>query len=160
MISRPRQTEQSVLDPGGFMQKLALRMHELVSDHPDFEVLCEPSLDNYCFRYLPNGFVERQEEPEVQELLDCLNQEIIEMVRRSGFASVTTTNIDGRIAIKFSSYPHRTRADGIDATFEAIARWGRLLNKKHFLRHISTSELEVQLCSSESHSSSTEVSAT
>jgi len=34
----------------------------------------KPTEDPYCFRYVTNGLAERQDEPEVQGLLDRLNQ--------------------------------------------------------------------------------------
>jgi glutamate/tyrosine decarboxylase-like PLP-dependent enzyme len=106
------------------------RLHGLVSDHPDFEVFAEPNLDLYCFRYVPNGLAERQDEAEVQELLDRLNQEIVEVVQRSGLAPVMTICIRGRAAIRISICSRRTLAKDVDSMFEAIARWGRLLNTK------------------------------
>ena len=39
---------------------LARRLHELVRDHPDFEVLHEPTLYIYCFRYVPHRLVGRR----------------------------------------------------------------------------------------------------
>ena len=70
-----------------------LQLDNLVRDHPDFEVLCEPTLSVYYFRYVPNTLAERQEEPEIQELLDRLNEEIVESVQRSGFNPVMTTRV-------------------------------------------------------------------
>lgn len=52
---------------------LARHLHNLVREHPDFEVLHEPTLYLYCFRYVPNGLAERQEEPGVQTRIDRLN---------------------------------------------------------------------------------------
>src|SRR5688572_7945283 len=105
------------------------RLHNLVSDHPDFEVVCEPTLVRYCFRYVPNGLADRQQEPEVQALLDRLNQEIVEATQRNGLAAVATTRVDARVAIELSLSADGVSAEEVDATFEAIARWGRLLNK-------------------------------
>jgi glutamate/tyrosine decarboxylase-like PLP-dependent enzyme len=139
---------------------LTRRLHGLVGEHPDFEVLHEPTLYLYCFRYVPNGLAERQEEPEVQALLDRLNEEIVEAVQRSGLALLMTTRIRGRVVIRMSVCSHRTLAEDIDATFEAVARWGRLLNTKHSVRHERGAEGEGRLCSSESDSSPTDVSAT
>jgi glutamate/tyrosine decarboxylase-like PLP-dependent enzyme len=42
---------------------LARRLHDLVREHPDFEVLHEPTLDLYCCRYVPNALEEQREEP-------------------------------------------------------------------------------------------------
>ena len=102
------------------------QLHDLVRDHPDFEVLSEPTNYRYVFRYLPNGLSELREEFEVQQLLDRLNEEIVEAVVRHGFTQVATTRVRGRVAIQMSI----SLAVDVDATFEAIARWGRLLNKK------------------------------
>ena len=139
---------------------LTRRLHELVSDHPDFEALHEPTLNGYCFRCVPNGLVERQEEPEVQALLDLLNEEIVHAVQRNGFTAVVTIRVQGRTAIRVSFCSGRTLVEEVEATFEAIARWGRLLNKKLTVRNETTSDMEAKLCSSGSHSSPTEVSAT
>ena len=139
---------------------LTRRLHGLVSDHPDFEVLHEPTLYLYCFRYVPHDLAERQGEPEVRALLDRLNEEVVEAVQRSGLALLMTTRLRGRVAIRMSVCSHRTLGEDIDATFEAIARWGRLLNTKFSVRDERTLEVEAQLCSNESHSSLTEVSAT
>ena len=134
---------------------LTRRLHGLVCEHPDFEVLHEPTLYLYCFRYVPNVLAERQEDGEVRELLDRLNQEVVEAVQRSGLALLMTTRVRGRVAIRMSVCSHRTLAEDIDATFEAVARWGRLLHTKYSFRQESTSEMEEGLWSNESHSSPT-----
>jgi aromatic-L-amino-acid/L-tryptophan decarboxylase len=106
---------------------LTRHLHNLVREHPDFEVLHEPTLYIYCFRYVPNDLWERREEPEIQSRLDRLNQEIVEAIQRSGLALVMTTRIRDRVAIRMSICSHRTLEEDIDATFEAIVRWGRQL---------------------------------
>jgi hypothetical protein len=134
----------------------ALRMnrclHELVGDHPDFELLCEPTRAPYYFRYVPHTLAERLDEIEIQQLVDRLNENIVENVQCRGFHSVMTINVRGLVAIQISissnEIPH--------TTFEALARWGRLLHSTYQ----STSDMETELCSSELHSSPTELSAT
>src|SRR5262245_26040342 len=79
---------------------LAQRLHDLVREHPDFEVLLEPTKYFYCFRYVPNALSERQEEREIQCQLDDLNQEIVAATQRNGL--VMSTSICGRIAIRLS----------------------------------------------------------
>lgn len=138
---------------------LTRHLHNLVREHPDFEVLHEPTLYLYCFRYVPNVLAERQEEPEVQALLDRLNQEIVEAVQRSGLALVMTTRLRGRVAIRMSICSHRTLEEDVDATFEAIARWGRLLSLCSNAHNKKPAGMEVLSCSSESYSLPTEVSA-
>ena len=146
---------------GAFLEVSALtsRLHELVSDHPDFEVLGAPAFSGYCFRYLPNSLADRRDEPEVERRLDQLNQEIADAVRRRGAPHpVITIAIRKRIALHISIC-RETLPEDVDATFEAVARWGRLLTKTHF-NHETLREVEAELCLSESHFSSTEVSAT
>jgi glutamate/tyrosine decarboxylase-like PLP-dependent enzyme len=126
---------------------LARHLHNLVREHPDFEVLHEPTLYIYCFRYVPNDFEERQEEPGVQTLLDRLNQEIVEAIQRSGLALVMTTRIRGRVAIRMSICSHRTLEEDIDATFEAIVRWGRPLSRSSsYVHNEKSTEMEAMPC--------------
>lgn len=121
-------------------------LHNLVREHPDFEVLHEPILYRYSFRYLPNGLAAQRDEPAVQTLIDRLNQGIVAAVQRQGSRLVTTTYIDGRTAIRMSLCSHRTVAKDVETTFEAIARWGRLLTKAHFMRYEQSEEMEIVQC--------------
>ena len=52
-------------------EDLVFQLANLVREHPDFEALHKPTLNSYCFRCVPNDLVDRQEEPEVQALLDA-----------------------------------------------------------------------------------------
>ena len=113
---------------------VVIQLHELVREHPDFEVLEAPTPYLYRFRYVPNGMAERQDEPEVQILLDRLNQEIVENVQRDGLTLVNI-RVLGRVAIQMSICSRRTLADEVDAMFEIIARWGRLLHTKLSVRY-------------------------
>jgi glutamate/tyrosine decarboxylase-like PLP-dependent enzyme len=122
--------------------RMTLRLHELVRDHPDFEVLCEPALDPYYFRYVPHTLAERHEEPEIQRLLDRLNKEIVESVQRIGLNSVMTTRVQGRVAIQISSRSNGTSTSDVGITFEAIARWGRLVTTKRSVSYQATPDLE------------------
>ena len=139
---------------------LVVQLENLVSEHPDFETRHEPMLNSYCFRCVPNSLVERKEEPEVQALLDILNKEIVKAVRHNGFTQVVTIRVQEGAAIRVL-LSGRSLVEDVDATFEAIARWGRLLNKKLTVgNETATSDMEAKLCSGGSHSSPTEVSVT
>lgn len=116
------------------------QLHELVRDHPDFEVLCEPMRDPYYFRYVPNTLAEPQEEYEIQQELDRLNEEIVESVQRSGLNSVMTTHVRGRVAIQIANSSN----GAVEATFEVIARWGRWLNNKRSLSNQTTPDMEAE----------------
>ena len=137
--------------------RLVQHLHDLVREHPDFEVLLEPTKYLYCFRYVPNSLSDRVEEPEIQRKLDHLNQEIVAAMQHIHWALVMTTSIRDRIAIRMSiCSPEISEAD-VDTTFESIARWGRLLSRIH---KDESAEVEKMKCSNEFYSSPMEVSAT
>lgn len=106
---------------------LAHRLHRLVHDHPDFEVLHPPTLALYCFRCVPFHLFERRDEPLVAQRLDWLNEAIARDVQASGLAFVMTTRVRGRVALRMSIASQRTLPDDIDRTYEAIASAGRRL---------------------------------
>jgi glutamate/tyrosine decarboxylase-like PLP-dependent enzyme len=118
------------------LKKLSLFGHldNLVREHPEFEVLCEPTVDRYCFRYMPNGL--QDDRREVEQFLNRVNGEIVENVRREGFA-ITSKQVGGRVAIRLSIRSETTIREDIDATFEAIARWGRLCSRKQLSVSVS-----------------------
>jgi glutamate/tyrosine decarboxylase-like PLP-dependent enzyme len=126
--------------------RLARRLHDLVREHPNFEVLHEPTLYIYCFRYVPNVWAERRDEPEVRDLLDRLNEEIAEAVRRSGLALVMTTRVRGHVVLRMSICSHRTLDEDVDATFEAIAGFGASLGREIVTSPETRSQLEVSPC--------------
>jgi glutamate/tyrosine decarboxylase-like PLP-dependent enzyme len=136
---------------------LLVQLDDLVCEHPDFEPMHEPSLNGYCFRCVPNVLMERHGKPEVEALLDVLNAEIVQAVRREGFSAVATSCVQGRLAIRLSFHSRRTSEEEVDATFEAIARWGLQLYKNLTVRY--EPDMETKQCSSGSHSLPTEVSA-
>jgi hypothetical protein len=141
--------------PGSEEISMTRFLHELVRDHPDFEVLCEATFYPYHFRYVPIPLAERLEESEIQQQLDRLNEAIVESIGRSGLNSVMTTRARGRVAILITMSPNGT----VDSTFEAIARCGRLLYKKRTISYQTTPDMEVESCLSELNSSLTEASA-
>ena len=93
-------------------------LNDLVREHPDFDVVW-PTHSEYCFRFIPNSLVERQEEPDVQALLDVLNEGIVQAVQHNGFAEVTTILVRGRIAIRMTC-PGTNLAGDVEATFEPL----------------------------------------
>lgn len=141
------------------LQKVGLvdHLHKLVREHPDFEVLHELTFNDYGFRYVPNSLAERQDEGEVQQLLDLLNEMIVESVQRDDHGLLTMTYVGRRVAIRMSLGSQTISKADVDRTFEAIALMGRLLTKQLFPRLGITTDMEIQPCLSESHSSPTEL---
>lgn len=125
---------------------LMRRLHDLVREHPDFEVLLKPTKYLYCFRYVPNALSERQEEQEIQCKLDDLNREIVAAIQNSGCALVTSTRICGHVGMRMSiGFPHMSEAD-VDATFESIARYGSLLSRRCEVQNEVSAERETMSC--------------
>ncbi|HQR40902.1 MAG TPA: aspartate aminotransferase family protein, partial [Blastocatellia bacterium] len=125
---------------------LAHRLHGLVREHPNFEVLHEPSLYVYSFRYVPIELADRCDEPEISALLDRLNEEIAEAVRRSGVAMIMTTRIRGAVALRMSICSHRTLEEDVDRTFSEIASVGRALSRERVALDRERLQLEVSPC--------------
>ena len=115
-------------------------LHNLVCEHPDFEVLGQPTLDPYCFRYLPNGL--RANQQTVQQLVDRLNGEIVESVQHEGISVISKTHVGSRVAICISICSSGIGTADIDATFEAIARCGRLLTRQQLMGAELTRDME------------------
>jgi len=137
--------------------RLVQHLHDLVREHPDFEVLLEPTKYLYCFRYVPNALSDRREEPEIQCKLDHLNQEIVAAIQHLDCARVMTTSIRDRIAIRMPIFSSEISEEDVEVVFESIARWGRLLSRNH---KYESAEGEGTKCSNEFYSSPMEVSAT
>jgi glutamate/tyrosine decarboxylase-like PLP-dependent enzyme len=98
---------------------LAEYLDQLVRDSAEFEPLCKPVLQMYCFRFVASTGKRIDEEK-----LDGLNQRIVDEVQRSGKAFLMTTSIRGRTAIRLSITNHRTTKNDIRLTFEALQRTG------------------------------------
>lgn len=111
----------------------AAHLHRRVADHADFATLQEPTLYIYSFRYVPAD-LQHALEPDhpgaerVNGYLDDLNQRVIDDVVASGLAFLTTTQIRGRRSLRMSICSHRTTADDVDRTFDALADAGARLD--------------------------------
>jgi aromatic-L-amino-acid/L-tryptophan decarboxylase len=103
----------------------ARRAHELATAHPDFEVLHEPLLYLYCFRYRPQDLAAGGHD----NYLDRLNQRIADQMQRSGLASVMTTRLRGRTVLRLSICSHRTTERDIDNVFDTLAMLGRAASR-------------------------------
>jgi glutamate/tyrosine decarboxylase-like PLP-dependent enzyme len=110
--------------------RLTRHLHHLVREHPECEVLHEPVLYLYCFRYVPAALRDRSGEPAVEAELDRLNQAIAEAMQQSGLALVMTSRLRGRVVLRFSICSHRTRMEDIEETFGGLVAYGRLLSAR------------------------------
>jgi glutamate/tyrosine decarboxylase-like PLP-dependent enzyme len=92
------------------------------------EVLNEPQLGVVCFRYLPAGLTSHEAEDEAR--LDRLNAELVERVVASGEATLSSTRLSGRFAIRFCVLNHRTQTSDIERTIALIERLGNELAQR------------------------------
>jgi glutamate/tyrosine decarboxylase-like PLP-dependent enzyme len=110
----------------------AEHLHDRVVAADDFEMLQEPNLFIYSFRYLPtdlrDGVVDAERRNAINDYADWLNQRIADELRFTGEAFVTTTEVQDHTAIRLSICSHRTRATDIDRTFEALREHGERID--------------------------------
>jgi glutamate/tyrosine decarboxylase-like PLP-dependent enzyme len=86
---------------------------------PGFEILCPRQLSIVCFRYVPPGKL--CSEPE----LDRLNLDLVEALRVSGRAFLSSTRLGGRVALRLCFVNWRTTAADVEEVvqrLEALAR--------------------------------------
>jgi len=113
----------------------ARHLHDLVSASSDFEVLHDPTLFMYSFRYAPVQYGEQAESDpllrtEIDEYLDVLNQRLADEIQASGIAFVMTSSVRGRTVLRFSICSHRTTPADIERTFEHLQRVARELDDR------------------------------
>ncbi|HET9114280.1 MAG TPA: pyridoxal-dependent decarboxylase [Burkholderiales bacterium] len=97
--------------------RLAQYLRQRIEAEPELELLAPVSLNIVCFGYRGAG-------------TDTLNAAIAVAVQNSGIAAPSTTNINGRLAIRAAIVNHRTQSRDLDNLLAAVIRFGRLLNKE------------------------------
>jgi len=98
----------------------------LVRKSEEFEPMCKPVLQMYCFRFVPRaGRVMPESE------LSELNQKIADSTQLTGKAFLMTTSIRGKTALRISITNHRTTKEDVDLTFRTLRRIGRSIAKSY-----------------------------
>jgi aromatic-L-amino-acid/L-tryptophan decarboxylase len=95
-----------------------------------FEILFPRRLSIVCFRYVPPGFVARNEEDERR--LDRLNLALIDAVRATGRAFLSSTRLWGRVAIRFCFVNWRTTAGDVEEIVGLLCELGGRLARERF----------------------------
>ena len=85
---------------------------------PDFEIVTEPILSLFSFRYAPDG--------ETADL-DALNLRLVNAINDGGVIYLTQTAHEGRIAIRFVAGQFEARAEDVAAAFDVITQTARAL---------------------------------
>jgi glutamate/tyrosine decarboxylase-like PLP-dependent enzyme len=102
--------------------RLADYAERLLRQRPDFEVLCPRQLSVVCFRHRPpEGAADG---PDREELLDRLNLALVEELRATGRAIISSTRLDGRVALRFCFVNWRTTATDVDEVVGLLAMLG------------------------------------
>ncbi|MGH2775318.1 MAG: pyridoxal-dependent decarboxylase [Actinomycetota bacterium] len=113
----------------------AQHLHDLVRASSDFEVLHDPILFVYSFRYAPAPYRQQVESnpvlrEEIEEYLDLLNQRIADEIQASGVAFVMTSSVRNRTVLRFSICSHRTTLADIENVFGHLQRVAREMDER------------------------------
>lgn len=93
---------------------------ELVEEHPDFELMCEPRLSICCFRYRPAGW-DRSEDQ-----LDRVNERLMMAIMADGRVYCSNAVIDGRFGLRACIVNFRTEAEDVERLLAVAAELGEL----------------------------------
>jgi glutamate/tyrosine decarboxylase-like PLP-dependent enzyme len=105
--------------------RLAELAQVLLERCPGFEILCPRQLSIVCFRYVPAGF--RAIDEEDRERLDRLNLAIIDAVRSSGRAFLSSTRLHDRVALRICFVNWRTTAADVEEVVRLLGEVGQRL---------------------------------
>jgi aromatic-L-amino-acid/L-tryptophan decarboxylase len=89
---------------------LARHLEMRIKREPELELAAAAQLKIVCFRYRGN---------------DALNNEIVADMQEAGIAAPSTTNLDGRVAIRACFINHRTSVADVEALVQATLTFGR-----------------------------------
>ena len=96
---------------------LAVGLAERLRAEPDFEIVTDPILSLFSFRFSPSG----------QDNLDALNARLVDAINDDGRIYITQTQAEGRYVIRFQVGQTDTSADDVDMAFNVITELARSL---------------------------------
>ena len=97
---------------------LAGYLGELVDEHPDFELMCEPRLSICCFRDRPAGWRGSEDE------LDRVNELLMTAIMADGRVYCSNAVIDGRFGLRACIVNFRTEAEDVERLLAVAAELG------------------------------------
>ncbi|HXG08842.1 MAG TPA: aspartate aminotransferase family protein [Gemmataceae bacterium] len=109
--------------------RLADFAQALLERSPAFEVLSPRQLSIVCFRYVPPGFRPRDDQREAE--LDRLNLVLLDRLRATGRAFLSSTRLHGRVALRLCFVNWRTTAADVEEVLRLIQDIGRQLSSGH-----------------------------
>ncbi len=96
---------------------LGQAMAERLRAEPDFEIVTEPVLSLFTFRYRPAGAAD----------LDQLNLRLVQAINDDGRIYLTQTAVNGETVIRFQVGQAETTAEDVDEAFKVITEVARFL---------------------------------
>ena len=94
---------------------LARALQARIGQREDFELLAAGPLSVTCFRYAPPGARD----------LDALNRRLLDLVQREGQVFLTSTQLDGRLALRACIVNFRTSEADLDFLLDTLANAGQ-----------------------------------
>lgn len=104
----------------GWIEKtleLARDLAGSVRDHPEFELLCEPTLSTVCFRHAP------ADTPD----LDAHNTALAAAVQSDGRVYLASAVVDGQVCLRVCFVNFRTRSEHVGFVLETVRELGAQL---------------------------------
>jgi aromatic-L-amino-acid decarboxylase len=104
-------------------------LHKLVENDTDFEVLHQPNLMMYSFRFNPVEWEAKySDDPGGHKAaLDKLNQKICDEIQLTGKAFIMSSRLRDNVVIRLSVSSHRTTLEDIDVVFSTLKEIGENL---------------------------------
>jgi glutamate/tyrosine decarboxylase-like PLP-dependent enzyme len=106
--------------------RLAELAQGLLEQSPVFEILSPRQLSIVCFRYVPRRL--RPDHEQHQPLLDRLNLALIERLRLSGRAFLSSTRLHGRVAVRLCFVNWRTTSADVEEVVRLLVEMGEKLS--------------------------------
>jgi glutamate/tyrosine decarboxylase-like PLP-dependent enzyme len=103
--------------------RLAEFAEALLKQEPSFEILSPTQLSIVCFRFNPNRLRLSEDD------LNCLNLRIIDELRATGRAFISSTRLRGRVALRFCFVNWRTTAGDVDLIIGLLKEIGDRLTE-------------------------------
>lgn len=89
----------------------------LVTQTPGFEICCPRQLSIVCFRYVPDGWT-------AEQAIDDVNLRMLEELRRTGRAFLSSTRLAGRVVIRMCFINWRTTAGDVEEIVRLLREIG------------------------------------
>jgi glutamate/tyrosine decarboxylase-like PLP-dependent enzyme len=90
-----------------------------------FEILCRRQLSVVCFRYVPAGMRRPADRDDAR--LNRLNLALVEALRETGRAFLSSTRLNGRVALRFCFVNWRTTTADVDEVIQLLTSLGQRL---------------------------------